>query len=472
MTLALPDLLDEGVTGLLEAYAGSSLVVPAYVQALFPQQRSFVDASSRRRAALCGRRAGKTEGVTAWLLEGGRLYPGETVVYIATSQRAARRILWPTVRRIMHRHGRAAGVVEVVEQTMEVRLASGSTLWVTGCDSVADAEALRGNRYARVAIDEAGSFPEWLSYLVEDVLAPALMDLRGDLALCGTPGLTPAGYFWEITTGQGERQQWPTWSWTCLDNPHVPGAEEIARVKRENRWADDHPTLRREWLGQWVSDESAIIYPYDAARNAGRPASLDRAFRVLSVDPGFDDPSAFVVSVSFPGNPSVYGERAWRRGGLTVAGLAAQIEAIRTNRDAPVHQVVVDQGGLGRMIAEDLRKTYGIPCIAAQKSAKQTAIHELRGAMLAGTLLVDPMQCQELIAEWLSVPWNAERDDHDERIRDDLCDAMLYGYRAHRLSYRAEPEPPSPDSPEGRAAYKAQRIAQITAERTRGRVRF
>ncbi|MBM4442553.1 MAG: hypothetical protein FJ027_19215 [Candidatus Rokubacteria bacterium] len=124
------------------------------------------------------------------------------------------------------------------------------------------------------------------------------------------------------------------------------------------------------------------------------------------------------------------------------------------------------------MIAEDLRKTYGIPCIAAQKSAKQTAIHELRGAMLAGTLLVDPMQCQELIAEWLSVPWNAERDDHDERIRDDLCDAMLYGYRAHRLSYRAEPEPPSPDSPEGRAAYKAQRIAQITAERTRGRVRF
>lgn len=454
-------MLDGGGLELLSRYGP-----PPYVSGLFPAQRAFVEAVTRRRVALCGRRAGKTEGVCAWLLGLTRRYPGEQVVYVARSQRSARRILWPVVRRIMQRYGDAAGVAELVDQSLEVRLRNGSTLWVTGVDSQADSEALRGSRYAGAAIDEAASFPEWLEYLVDDVLSPALMDLRGDLALCGTPGLVPAGFFWEVSTGDGERAQWPTFRWTMLDNPHVPGREELARVQRENRWGDDHPTLRREWLGEWVRDDSAIIYPYDPARNAGRAPEGASVYRVLSVDPGFDDPSAFVIATSVRGDPTIYVERAWRRGGLTVAGLAAQIDQARLDRERPCHAVVVDQGGLGRMIAEDLRGTYGIPCVAAQKPAKQVTIHEVRGAMLAGTVKVDPHHCQELIAEWHTVPWSDERDDHDPRIGDDLCDAMLYNFRAHRLAYIPEREPPSPESPEGRAAYKASRIAQIAAERT------
>jgi hypothetical protein len=413
-----------------------------HMRRLFPKQRAFVRDKARRKVALCGRRGGKTESVASWLVDGAEKMPGETCVYIALSQRHARRILWPVIKRLLMTY-RIEHTTN--EQALEIHLANGSRIWITGCDDIADAEKFRGDKYFRVAIDEAGSFPSWLEYLVDDVLSPALMDLRGEIALVGTPGLTPAGFFYDVSAGD---RQWPVHRWTCLDNPHVPGAEEIARIKAEHRWDDSHPTYRREYLGEWIHDVEAMVYPFDATRNTGTiPADARRVLRVLSVDLGFSpDPTAFVISASEPGLPDCYIERAWRKTGLTVAHIAGQIDQAR--HETKIDRVVVDAGALGKTIVEDLRQTYGIACIAAEKRDKLATIHGVRGALLAGTIKVDPLHCQQIIEEWHTCAWNEDRSDHDERCADDLCDSFLYGWRHHALHYRPEENPPKPGSPE------------------------
>lgn len=439
---------------------------PSYLASLFPQQVAFVRETARFRAALCGRRAGKTECIASWLLEGAEKRPNTISPYIALSQKSARRIIWPTLQRVCRRHKVKA---TFNEQTLECRIENGSKVWVTGCDTRAQCETFRGNPYPRVAVDEAGSFPDWLEYLVDDVLTPSLMDYRGELALIGTPGLVPLGFFYDITEGE---DPWVTHRWTCLDNPFVPGAEELAALKAKKRWADDHPTYVREWLGRWVRDDSALVYPFDPLKNLGEmPAvepSNDVAIRrVLSVDIGFEDPCAFIIAASRQGDPTLFVERAWRRPGLIPVRIAAEIDQALHNgrRDGkPIDMVVADTGGVAKTIVEDLRQSYGIPCLPAKKTDKVTAIHSVRGGLVAGTIKVAPIECQQLREEWLTCAWNDTRDDHDERCMDDLCDSLLYNFRAHGLHYDPEPNPPKPGSREEREAYKAERLQALRRE--------
>lgn len=441
---------------------------PAFIRALFAQQRAFVRDGARFKAALCGRRAGKTECIVAWLLDAARKRAGAIVPYIALSQKNARRIIWPTLHRVCRVHGVNA---DFNEQTLECRLPNGSRVWVTGCDNKSQCEDFRGNPYPRVAIDEAGSFPEWLEYLVDDVLTPALMDYRGELAMIGSPGLTPLGFFYDVTEGD---QAWATHRWTCLDNPHVPGAEELRDLKTRKRWDDNHPTYVREWLGRWVRDESALVYPFDPLKNLGElPSGEGKVVRVLSVDLGYDpDPCAFVVGASRMGDPTWYGEKAWRRHKYIIPKIAAEIEQALYNgrqEGKPIDRIVVDEGGLGKGIAETLRQSFGIACDAAEKREKQGAIHNFRGAMLAGTAKVAPIACQQLREEWMVCAWNDTRDDHDERCVDDLCDSALYNYRAHNLYYAPEENPPKPGTKEEREQYKAMRLRALRAEQMKRR---
>lgn len=441
------------------------------------RQRIVFDARHKRFAVKAGRRGGKSHLFTAWLVDGWQNYPNETSVFIAQTAGHAYRILWRSLLRFEQQYKLG---LKLNEAKLTATFPNGYQIWLTGCSTWREVEKLRGPRYRRVAIDEAGSVPaEILEYLVEDVLDPALMDLDGELALSGTPGVIPKGYFFERTTGIGEQGavvQWPTFEFTCLDNPHVKGRAYLNKKLKENGWSEDHPTFRREYLGQWVIDTTAIVYPFVANRNgfliADLPTDRGKTRTVISVDLGWHDDTAIIVSSSHRGHPDVWYRSAWKMPNLLPGRIAAEIERRRQPLILAGEsvEIVVDTAGGGKTIAEELKQRYGLPFQAAEKRDKKAGIELLRGGLLEGLVHVDPYECGPMLSEWSALPYSDDRSDHHDQYPNHCADAALYGYRRHRLPYRPEIEPPKAGSEQW---HKAERSKERLAaqKRARGRSR-
>lgn len=440
---------------------------PPYVQGLFGPQREFFEDDSKKKAALCSRRAGKTEAVAAWLLEGARDCPGGSSVYIALSRNNCRMILWKTLREIDKRYNVGLRFKERDNQIIVIT-PNDHEIWLAGCKDSVEIEKFRGMKFRRAAIDEGASYGEFIRQLVEDVLEPALIDLNGEICIIGTPGVSPTGYFFEITTGAGKgagtAAKWSTHSWTIKQNPYiqlndvhhsrradeVKSAEEydyrnsratayLERKLKENRWTPDNPTYRREWLGEWVLDGSAIVFPYNDHINACSIADMpgsdeDRWVTGIGVDVGYNDPSAFTVARYRPGHPELYFIHAEKHEGMIPSKVAAHIVRLKEKYGASV--IVMDTGGIGKGYAEECKARYSVNVQAAEKHKKLAFIEFMRGDLMNGNIKADPSACSELILEWQNLVWHETKPEPDPRFDDHLCDSALYLYRMLVARYR------------------------------------
>jgi hypothetical protein len=92
-----------------------------------------------------------------------------------------------------------------------------------------------------------------------------------------------------------------------------------------------------------------------------------------------------------------------------------------------VTRIVVDSGGIGRMIVEEIVKRYGIPAVAAEKSDKLGAIELMNGDLYSGRCKV--LKGEPVLKEWDSLIWDVARKVEDPRFPNDLHSAALYAYR-------------------------------------------
>lgn len=440
-----------------------------HITRLFDKQLEWVVDGPPKFCLLCSRRAGKTDGAASWLLDGAEKRPNGLSLYIALSRNNARLIMWRTLERIDRECKLGLWFREIDGQLM-VQHPNGHRIWLAGCKDKSEIDKFRGIPLHRVAIDEAASLDPYLSELIDDAIEPTLLDYQGELCVMGTPGAVPAGTWHDMTAGD---HAWPTYHWTVLDNPHIPHASSwLERQRAKYGWSETDATYQREWLGRWVRDDDALVYHYDAARNATYEAPGPGARYCLGVDVGHDDATAFVVSANVPGSPVVTIVSATKRPEMTTAERAIRIEQLQ--REYKPKRTVIDRGGGGKMIAHDLLTIYGIACEPAEKSGKREAIDNVRGALKSGTLLLRPPGCEAVISEWSVLPWSSDRRDHHPDYQDDCSDALLYSYRAHHVAYRPEEVPPEPGSAEAanEAARARKRAAQeLTAKAARKRAR-
>lgn len=446
-----------------------------YVKALFgPQYRFFKD-SSKKKAALCSRRAGKSEAIAAWLLDGGEDSPGGLSVYIALSRNNCRLILWATLQALDKRHKLGLRFKEIDNQ-LRVYMPNGHSIWLAGCKDSAEIEKFRGLKIRRAAIDEGASYGPYLRDLVFDVIEPALLDLDGELAIIGTPGPVPTGLFFEITTGLGTgadaAAKWSTHSWTCEQNPHIQSntisASELAaeielansshsyinkrvekwlQSKREaNKWTLDHPTYLREWTGLWVRDEGALVYPYNPQINQFRklPEAPEREWTyAIGCDVGYEDDTAFTVGAMRRGHPEVYLIHSEKRPHMIPSAVAARLQVLQTKYNA--FEIVMDTGGIGKGYAEECSQRYGLFITPAQKTRKRAFIEICRGEMLSGNIKVNAEGCAPLLLEWSRLLWNEDQTEEDERFPNHGADSALYLLRFLLPFYKPakEEDPPT-----------------------------
>lgn len=451
----------------------------AYLSQIFSEQRAFVEDPAKQVANLSGRRSGKSHGNAFRLKAAADKHPGEESLYVSTSKNNSRRIVGRAITEAARRWGWSVELGEVDGRLM-AKWGNGARTWLAGAQHRADFEIFRGFKFSEVIVDEAQLYP-WLNETVDDILEATLGDLDGSLVLSGTPSAIPVGFFHAVTTGEDLDEhgrpipKWSTHGWTCAENVFFrggKGAEYLAELLKRRGWDTSHPTYQREWLGRWVRDDGALVFPYAAERNAfsALPEPSDPSWiRVLGVDLGSsrtEPTTAFTILAYRQRQPTIYVLKSYKRSAMIPSAKAAEV--FRLHQEHRFGAIVVDDGGLGGDYIEEWRTRYGLPVEAARKADKAGRVELARGDMLSGVIKFDPVGCADLLDEMVVAQWDEQRALIDDRFPDHAIDSWIYGHGKARSYYRdhlpkPEAEPP-PGTPAAMAREQAEHKAKIQRE--------
>ena len=415
---------------------------------LFPQQLALVEDPARRKTLLCPRRAGKSFSASVYLMYTCLMRTRANCLYATLTKGSARAILWPTLKEFSEEFELDA---HFHNTHLVCTLPGGKRkITLTGADSRAEIDKLRGQPYDLVIIDECKSFPsDVLTELVREVIGPALNDTMGSLVLMGTPGAVLAGVFYEATREHsaltrmyedkdtGKAKMWSGHSWSIQSNiaqPHLWDA--CLSDKASYGWGDDNPIWKREYLGQWVSDDDAFVYKMERGRNTwekdpesknefGLPDGHDWKY-LLGCDLGYDDPFAIVVCAYAETSDTLYQVYDYKEANLTVSDIAKTIFGVKA-MFGEFEVMVGDRGGLGKMVLAELSERYELHIEAAEKSEKRDYIELLNSDMVEGRIKIKIDS--ELAQEMAYLVWDRHGQKEDRSCANHVCDSFLYSWR-------------------------------------------
>ena len=448
---------------------------------LFDRQLRLEDDTSRRKAALCTRRAGKTDWVPKHFYSRALAQPESIRVYLAITRLRAKELIWRPLQIINDAYGIGAKFNETLAT---ITLPNHAVIRLRGADDKREADKGRGDKLHEVIIDEAQIFPsEVLASMADDVYGPTLEDVGGDLTVLGTPGVVCAGKWYEMTQSDATKREpgWSTHFWSVLDNPFMAHMKtRLPEMKLERRWADDNPTYLREWCGQWVDDPSALFYAFDSIRNLHDRRETEMLggnwAHVLGWDIGKRDAMALVAWAFHPGSPDLYEAFSWAKSGATTDEVMAQVRSLE-KRGYNFLARVADTGGLGALVVEETGARYTDADFsayfeAAKKTEKGAHVELMNDQLRAGRVKL--MRGSPLAREMAILPKDPDTSpkrwpEEDPRFANHCCDAGLYSWRrATNWLYEApQPKAPKVGTPEWMEIQRAAEAKQLEEDMER-----
>lgn len=415
---------------------------------LFAQQLKFVNDTARYKTAVTTRRSGKSTACAVDLMRTALLKPKSVSLYITLSRINAKKLVWPMLLEYNREFNLGA---KTNESDLSLHFKNGSIIYLSGAKDRTEIEKFRGLALTLCYIDEAQSFPPFIESLIDDVLTPALLDNNGTLVLIGTPGPVPVGYFYSCSNSLN----WSHHAWSLFDNPFIleksgktPQVLLQEELDRRGVLATD-PKIQREFYGKWIQDDNSLVYHYDGAKSDYASLPMLRAAEwsyVFGVDLGHDDADAIAVMAYNTSDPCAYLVEEVIKTKQGVTELAEQLQTLikKYNPD----KIVVDTGGLGKKIAEELTRRYSIPLHAAEKQRKFENIELLNDAIRTSKLKIrkdSRFAHDSMLVEW---DFEAMSKDPDKlkvsnRYHSDICDAVLYAFR-EVYHWLFTPETPKP----------------------------
>jgi hypothetical protein len=448
---------------LRRSQATKSLDLPSL---LFPEQLAFVTDPSPFKTGVCSRRAGKSSACAVDLVNTAMANREVTALYVTGTRTDAKKIIWPEVKRLNRTLGLKG---EVNESELTVTLGS-SIIRLSGAKDSQEIDKIRGQLppIKKAYIDEAQKFkPSLLKQLVDDVLEPALLDYNGSLSLIGTPGPVPAGYFFDAS----QSSQWSHHAWTFFDNPFLPikskktHQELLERVLKRRGMLQDDPAIRREYFGEWIQDEDSLLLHYRASLNHYTEAPKRKPVCVMGVDLGFHDADAIAILGWFEDSQDVYllEESVVRKQDIT--SLAQAIETLRLKWD--VSKIVMDTGGIGKKVAEEISRRKHIPVHAADKARKMENVALLNDWLRTGRMKAKSDSQFAHDCGLIEIDRDKSTPDRivvSSHYHSDIADAVLYAFReSPAYSYQKPAARPRVGSPEW-AAEENERMFNLALE--------
>lgn len=447
-----------------------------------PVQRRFISDTSKYKSLRCPRRSGKSYAMTSQALYIGEKYPNSRILVISLTLKSTKENYWTGAPGGLFAQNHKYGLGLTFNHTDLVWFhENGSRGRLAGAETKADIEYFRGAAAESdiIIIDECKSFaPALLNELIRDVIKPGLMTRRGSLVMGGTPGNIPLGPFYEATSPsstiktfvngeeidiptcipyRGKRLpdtdgRWSLHSWTIADNEAKPWQWDEANIILSTDLGNnpEHPVWRREYLGEWVTDNTELVYSFAKMkgtgtvtwlpdRTKGNPCGLPKDEKwnlLMGLDFGYEDDCAIVLAAWSDTKQELRHVYDWRSPHITIDEFAEEI--IKTIGKFGQPDVIVgDKGALGKMIVETLNARHGLGIIPAEKKDKYDHIEFLNSDFVSGKIKIIPDS--DLDYQLCGLQWDLEKDKtlliRTGKLREDpscpnhLCDCLLYLWR-------------------------------------------
>lgn len=379
--------------------------------------------------AVTSRRAGKTTACGLHLLQTAYAHPKSVCLYITLARTNAKKIIWPMLLDLNREHGLQG---QANQSDLSLAFPNGSIIYCSGAATAIEIDRFRGLALKLVYVDEAQSFGSYLNQLIDDVLVPACFDNRGAIRLIGTPGPVPVGYYYEAYSSSN----WSHHAWTMFDNPWIlkkrgETPELVLEQELARRGVTElDPTIQREIFGRFVVDKAKLVFAYDAAINHYEELPKATYDYIIGIDLGYEDADALAVLAFTNASPVTYlvDEVVTPQQGLTE--LINQVQAL-IKKYNPV-KIVIDTGGGGKKMAEEMRRRYSIPLHPTDKARKIETIELFNDAMRTKKFMAN--KNSRFANDILHIEWDfdkstPERKVISDRFHSDISDACLYAWR-------------------------------------------
>lgn len=210
---------------------------------LLPWQQQVWSDQSRFKVVAAGRRTGKSR-LAAWMLIVEALQADRgNVWYVAPTQGQARDIMWLTLLELGN---------PVIESShvnnMQIKLVNGAVISLKGADRP---ETMRGVSLKFVVLDE---YADMKPSVFEQILRPALADLKGKALFIGTP--MGRNHFYELYNygDKNDDKEYKSWHFTSFDNPLLDPKEIEAAKKSMSSFA-----FRTEFMASFEAASGGIF---------------------------------------------------------------------------------------------------------------------------------------------------------------------------------------------------------------------
>jgi hypothetical protein len=347
------------------------------------------------------------------------------------------------------------------DKSNDLLFPNGSRVVFNGCN-MRQYRYMRGQKLALATVDEMAEVDD-LEGAVDDVLFPAVWDSHGEMVLSGTPPVVPSPDHPVMRYVETAKINDSYWHSTVYDAGYTD--EEINEAMREvGIDGKESARFKREFLAEFVRDESAVIVPEFMdkvhVREVARPVYYDLLYKGSGADLGVADKTIEVFGYyDFP-KAQVVIQREF-----VIEG-----SEVRTDIFAQRHKSVVveldwneratfwsDNSNL--MLLQDLSQLHQIYISATDKEDKAQWLNLLRIMFKQGRILIDP-SCKVLIATLNGAFWKDELKRDYGRSKAlghmDALDALIYFIR--NLNMTGNPFPINYDLTKGQIFDSANHI--------------
>ena len=219
-------------------------------------QVEVMEAKSRFKVVVAGRRWGKTQTAKTAIIKAARIR-NRLIWYVAPTYRMARQIMWTELQQSIPRKW----IKKLNETTLTITLRNGTKIELKGADKP---DTLRGVGLHYLVLDE---FQDMREDVWKKVLRPTLASTGGHALIIGTP--KSFNLLYELyMKGQDAKLraagEWMSWQFPTITSPFIPPAEiEAARADMDDK------SFKQEFEASFETMSGRVYHAFDRRIHLG-----------------------------------------------------------------------------------------------------------------------------------------------------------------------------------------------------------